>query len=87
MALFAGNREQSTREGLAIAEELIDAALVHFHGIYLVTPFMRYDMTVHLTEYINSKVKAIEHEAVAAREDQIHEQPRRAGPSPTSGRT
>ena len=57
MALFDGNREQSTREGLEIAEELIDVALEHFHGIYLVTPFMRYDMTVHLTEYINRKIE------------------------------
>jgi len=28
----------------------------HFHGIYLITPFTRYDMTVALTEYINEKV-------------------------------
>ena len=44
MALFAGDREQSTREGIAVAKELIDVALEHFHGIYLITPFMRYDM-------------------------------------------
>ena len=59
MALFDGNREQSTREGLEVSKELIDVALEHFHGIYLITPFMRYDMTVHLTEYINGKVDAI----------------------------
>lgn len=56
MALADGDREQSTEQGLRIAEELIDVALEHFHGIYLVTPFTRYDMTVHLTEYINKKV-------------------------------
>ncbi|XKI14101.1 bifunctional homocysteine S-methyltransferase/methylenetetrahydrofolate reductase [Sporosarcina sp. ANT_H38] len=59
MALSDGNREQSTREGLEVSKELIDVALEHFHGIYLITPFMRYDMTVHLTEYIHSKVDAI----------------------------
>lgn len=56
MASAAGNREQSTAQGLKIAEELIDVALEHFHGVYLVTPFTRYDMTVHLTEYIHEKV-------------------------------
>ena len=56
MTLADGNRAQSTQKGLEIAEELIDVALEHFHGIYLVTPFMRYDMTVHLTEYINRKI-------------------------------
>lgn len=56
MGLFAGNRDQSTREGIAVAKELIDVALEHFHGIYLITPFMRYDMTVDLTEYINGKL-------------------------------
>ena len=56
MALSAGNREQSTKEGLEVAKELIDVALEHFHGIYLITPFMRYDMTVHLTEYIHGKI-------------------------------
>ena len=56
MALSAGNREQSTREGLKISKELIDVALQYFHGIYLVTPFMRYDITVNLTDYINEKL-------------------------------
>lgn len=59
MALSDGNREQSTREGLEVSKELIDVALEHFHGIYLITPFMRYDMTVDLTEYIHSKLDAI----------------------------
>ncbi len=58
MSLFSGNREQSTREGIAVSKELIDVALEHFHGIYLITPFMRYDMTVELTEYIHGKVNA-----------------------------
>ena len=56
MAVTVGNREQAGREGLAISKELIDVALEHFHGIYLITPFMRYDMTVNLTDYINRKI-------------------------------
>lgn len=56
MAETAGNREASTLAGLGIAEELVDVALKYFHGIYLITPFIRYDMTVHLTNYINKKL-------------------------------
>lgn len=56
MAATAGDREASTLAGLGIAEELVDVALKYFHGIYLITPFIRYDMTVHLTNYINKKL-------------------------------
>ncbi|MFD1928069.1 bifunctional homocysteine S-methyltransferase/methylenetetrahydrofolate reductase [Sporosarcina siberiensis] len=62
MALFTNDREQSTREGIEISKELIDVALEYFHGIYLITPFTRYDITVKLTNYIKSKVNV---EAVA----------------------
>lgn len=55
MASTAGDRERSSQEGLEIAKELIDAALPHFNGIYLITPFMRYDLTVKLAEYVNKK--------------------------------
>lgn len=64
MAASSGNREQSTAEGLKIAEELIDVALELFHGIYLVTPFTRYDMTVHLTTYIHEKVAQLEQQTI-----------------------
>lgn len=40
-------------EGIQIAKELIDTAAELFNGIYLITPFMRYDMSVELIEYIN----------------------------------
>ncbi|WP_163102704.1 bifunctional homocysteine S-methyltransferase/methylenetetrahydrofolate reductase [Peribacillus alkalitolerans] len=58
-AMFsAGNdRRQAEIEGLAIAKELIDAALEKWKSIYLITPFMRYGMTVNLTEYIRDKDK------------------------------
>lgn len=70
MAATARNREQSTIEGLAIAKELIDVALEYFHGIYLITPFMRYDMTVALTKYINEKVPAVK--GVIRTESAVH---------------
>ncbi|MFC4305849.1 bifunctional homocysteine S-methyltransferase/methylenetetrahydrofolate reductase [Cohnella boryungensis] len=42
-------------EGVKIAEELLDVAMAHFNGIYLMTPFMAYEMTVSLTEYVRSR--------------------------------
>ncbi|RKP55370.1 bifunctional homocysteine S-methyltransferase/methylenetetrahydrofolate reductase [Cohnella endophytica] len=42
-------------EGVKIAEELLDVAMEHFNGIYLMTPFMAYEMTVSLTEYVKKK--------------------------------
>ena len=38
--------------GLAIARDLCDAVLEHFRGIYLITPLMRYDLTVELSRYV-----------------------------------
>lgn len=44
---------------LALQESkaLIDSALECFNGIYLITPFMRYDLTVELVNYIHQKVE------------------------------
>ena len=62
MKAAAGSREQSTKESIAISKELIDTALEHFNGIYLITPFMRYDIVVELVEYIHEKTgKPLEH--------------------------
>ncbi|MDV6377318.1 bifunctional homocysteine S-methyltransferase/methylenetetrahydrofolate reductase [Sporosarcina sp. GW1-11] len=46
------DRGQSTATGIDIAKELIDTAAKYFNGIYLITPFLRYDMTLELYEYI-----------------------------------
>lgn len=46
------DREKSTGVGLEIAKELLDTAAKYFKGIYLITPFLRYDMTLELHEYI-----------------------------------
>ncbi|MBO1004244.1 bifunctional homocysteine S-methyltransferase/methylenetetrahydrofolate reductase [Pseudogracilibacillus auburnensis] len=50
-----GNRALSTRESIEISKELIDTAIEHFNGIYLITPFMRYDICVELIHYIHEK--------------------------------
>lgn len=49
--------EAGRAEGVQIAKELLDAALPHFKGIYLITPFMFYDMGVQLTEYVWRKTE------------------------------
>ncbi|MCM3626324.1 bifunctional homocysteine S-methyltransferase/methylenetetrahydrofolate reductase [Paenibacillus glycanilyticus] len=42
-------------EGVRISQELLDAALRHFNGIYFMTPFMFYEMAVELTRYVWTK--------------------------------
>jgi homocysteine S-methyltransferase len=49
--------EAGRAEGVRIAQELLDAALPHFNGIYLITPFMYHDMAVQLTRYVWQKTK------------------------------
>lgn len=46
------DKEAARAEGIAIAKELIDTATELFNGIYLITPFMRYDMSIELMNYI-----------------------------------
>ena len=42
---------KSAQEGIRITKSLIDIAAELFNGIYLITPFMRYEMSVELTKY------------------------------------
>lgn len=59
-----GDKERAQAEGGQIAKELIDTAASLFNGIYLITPFMRYDMSVELIHYIkelDAKVKGGSH--------------------------
>lgn len=46
-----GRGRKARREGVAIARELIESVLTFFNGLYLITPFNRYPMTVELTEF------------------------------------
>ncbi len=50
---------EGRKEGVAVAKELLDAAMPHFNGIYLITPFMFYEMTAALTEYVIQKGAAL----------------------------
>ncbi|MFC4402760.1 bifunctional homocysteine S-methyltransferase/methylenetetrahydrofolate reductase [Gracilibacillus xinjiangensis] len=46
------SRNDAIQEGIQIAKELIDTAINYFNGIYLITPFMNYQITTELTKYI-----------------------------------
>lgn len=52
MARYEG--EDARKQGNEIAMELIDTARRHFNGIYLITPFMRYEMTAELARYVRN---------------------------------
>lgn len=55
MALAGEDKEKQKAEGLAIARSLLDTACELFNGIYLITPFLRSDLTAKLTSYIQQK--------------------------------
>lgn len=52
MEACGDDKVRSSAEGVAIARELLDTACKYFNGIYLITPFLRYDMTLQLMEYV-----------------------------------
>ncbi|WP_248926455.1 bifunctional homocysteine S-methyltransferase/methylenetetrahydrofolate reductase [Paenibacillus hamazuiensis] len=49
--------EEGRAMGVQITKELLDVAMNYFNGIYLMTPFLAYDMTVQLTSYVWEKAK------------------------------
>jgi homocysteine S-methyltransferase len=51
MAKFKNDPNRASEEGLLIAKSLLDTAMELFNGIYLITPFMRYELTVELANY------------------------------------
>jgi methionine synthase I (cobalamin-dependent)/5,10-methylenetetrahydrofolate reductase len=53
MALCGDDKEKGQLEGISIAKSLLDTATQLFNGIYLITPFMRYEMTVELVQYVH----------------------------------
>ncbi|WP_100330358.1 bifunctional homocysteine S-methyltransferase/methylenetetrahydrofolate reductase [Bacillus xiapuensis] len=46
------DKQAAAREGIQIAKELIETAAQLFNGIYLITPFLRYEMSIELVRYI-----------------------------------
>ncbi|WP_199617823.1 bifunctional homocysteine S-methyltransferase/methylenetetrahydrofolate reductase [Paenibacillus alkalitolerans] len=49
--------EDGRRVSLEISKELLDVAMERFKGIYLITPFMAYEMTAELTKYVWEQTK------------------------------
>lgn len=52
MKACEGDKAKETATGIEIAKELLDTATKYFNGIYLITPFLRYDVTLQLMQYI-----------------------------------
>lgn len=46
--------------GQEISFELVDAAIQYFQGLYLITPFLRYELTTDLTRYIKARSTSTE---------------------------
>lgn len=53
MEACGDDKDKATAEGIAIARELVEVAAQYFNGIYLITPFLRYDVTLELMKYIH----------------------------------
>ncbi len=59
MKAVADDKQRSIDQGIQIAKELLDTALEHFQGIYIVTPFMRYDISIELVTYMQARVQLL----------------------------
>lgn len=59
MAALNDRPEQAVREGIEITKSLIDTALDLFNGIYLITPFLRYELTAELAIYARQRASQI----------------------------
>ncbi|WP_027417012.1 bifunctional homocysteine S-methyltransferase/methylenetetrahydrofolate reductase [Aneurinibacillus terranovensis] len=60
-----GSGPAARAEGVAIARELLDAAMEYFKGIYLITPFSYYEMTAELTRYVHERSAVSLHASIA----------------------
>ncbi|MGA4719976.1 bifunctional homocysteine S-methyltransferase/methylenetetrahydrofolate reductase [Fictibacillus nanhaiensis] len=65
MGKYKDDPTQACKEGLMIAKSLLDTAMELFNGIYLITPFMRYELTVELAQYARAN-----HPSLLARRSQ-----------------
>jgi methionine synthase / methylenetetrahydrofolate reductase(NADPH) len=59
MSALKDDPAKATREGISITKSLIDTAAELFNGIYLITPFLKYEMTVELSEYAHKKTEQL----------------------------
>ncbi|MBU8597745.1 bifunctional homocysteine S-methyltransferase/methylenetetrahydrofolate reductase [Shouchella clausii] len=61
MAACGNDKEKAEQEGLQIAMELADAASTYFNGLYLVTPFLRYELTAALATHCRAIANPTNH--------------------------
>ncbi len=55
-ARMAGlEKAEGRNEGIAIAKDICRAALDHFPGVYLITPFLNYETTVELSQFVRDR--------------------------------
>ncbi|MDR7079097.1 homocysteine S-methyltransferase [Neobacillus niacini] len=59
MAALSDQPLQAAREGIEITKSLIDTALDLFNGIYLITPFLRYELTTELAIYARQRASQV----------------------------
>ncbi len=62
MQRYEHDKEAAMQEGMNIAKSLIDVVLEYFGGVYIMTPFLRYEQSAELTRYV--------HEAASKRGNQ-----------------
>lgn len=65
MKTHENDKEAAAQEGLKIAKELIDTAAGLFNGIYLITPFLRYEMSIQLIRYIEEQDRKLNERGIA----------------------
>ena len=46
---------EGRRMGVELAKEVCRASLDHFPGVYLITPFLNYELTVELTAFARGR--------------------------------
>lgn len=62
MQRYEHDKEAAMQEGMNISRSLIDVILEYFSGVYIMTPFLRYEQSAELARYV--------HEAAAKRKGQ-----------------
>ncbi|MCQ4085657.1 bifunctional homocysteine S-methyltransferase/methylenetetrahydrofolate reductase [Saccharibacillus sp. JS10] len=62
MQRYEHDKDAAMEEGMNISRSLIDVILEYFGGVYIMTPFLRYEQSAELTRYV--------HEAAAKRKSQ-----------------
>ncbi|MGI8819512.1 MAG: bifunctional homocysteine S-methyltransferase/methylenetetrahydrofolate reductase [Chthoniobacterales bacterium] len=54
-AMAGAEGTEGRARGVKLAKEIAAAALEHYNGIYLITPFLQYETTVELSEFARSR--------------------------------